>query len=165
MVRFMRRNYGDYFCVSVAGSPEGHPNSIEEVSLKEIKLSPGEAHRAHVRKDASLDQELVTVCRDVSFEREMAYLKEKVDAGADCIITQMFWDPQVYFDFVDVCRRKGILVPVVPGIMCPNAFGDLLCMTVLCKIRATESMMTAAERANTSNEAFRAWAIGLLKRA
>jgi methylenetetrahydrofolate reductase (NADPH) len=52
----------------------------------------------------------------VSLEEDMRYLKQKVDAGADYIVTQMFFNNKKYFDFVQKCREVGINVPIIPGI-------------------------------------------------
>ena len=52
----------------------------------------------------------------VSMEEDMRYLKQKVDAGADYIVTQMFFDNQKYFDFVAKCREMDIHVPIIPGL-------------------------------------------------
>lgn len=52
----------------------------------------------------------------VNPKTDLKYLKEKIDAGAHYIVTQMFFDNKKYFAFVDACRKAGINVPIIPGI-------------------------------------------------
>lgn len=51
-----------------------------------------------------------------NMEADINYLKAKVDAGAEYILTQMFFDNTKYFEFVDKCRANGINVPIIPGL-------------------------------------------------
>ena len=47
---------------------------------------------------------------------DVRHAKEKIDAGADYVVTQMFFDNRLYFDYVDRCREQGIEAPIMPGI-------------------------------------------------
>jgi methylenetetrahydrofolate reductase (NADPH) len=60
-----------------------------------------------------------------NIETDISNLKKKVDSGADYIITQMFFDNQVYYDFVDKCRAAGITVPIIPGLKPISTFRQL----------------------------------------
>ena len=60
-----------------------------------------------------------------NIETDIANLKRKVDAGADYIITQMFFDNKVYYDFVEKCREAGITVPIIPGLKPISTFRQI----------------------------------------
>ena len=66
-----------------------------------------------------------------NMESDIFYLKEKIRNGADYVVTQMFFDNQKYFSFVERCRAEGITVPIIPGVK-PVVFKNQL--TVLPKI-------------------------------
>jgi len=51
-----------------------------------------------------------------NMESDLYHLKKKIEAGAEYIVTQMFFDNKKYFDFVKSCRNKGITVPIIPGL-------------------------------------------------
>lgn len=60
-----------------------------------------------------------------SYNSDLKYFKNKVDAGADSAITQYFYNADAYFYFVDACTKAGITIPIVPGIMPITNFTNL----------------------------------------
>lgn len=81
LVKYIRAEYGDYFCIGVAGYPEGHTDMMHDIA------------------------------------QDMKHLKEKVDAGSDMIVTQLFYDTSIFVDFVHKCKSMGVTIPILPGIM------------------------------------------------
>ncbi len=63
---------------------------------------------------------------------DLAYLKTKVDAGASFLITQLFFDNHVYWDFVAAARERGIDVPIIPGVIPIASYAQILRVCSLC---------------------------------
>jgi len=144
LVKHMRKAYGDYFFISVAGYPEGHPNAITKVVEGQV-LSEGEKGRLVSRPDGDW------VCTDAAYAGELAYLKSKVDAGADMIITQMFFEAAVFLQFVKDCRAAGIHVPIQPGIMLVQSYPGFVRMIDLCKSRVPQALKDSLEAVKDSD--------------
>ena len=71
-------------------------------------------------------------------ESDIRFLKEKQDAGAGFLITQLFFDNEFYFDFVARAREAGVTVPIVPGIMPVTSVRNIKRITELCKSEIPE---------------------------
>lgn len=81
-------------------------------------------------------------------DTDLTYLKSKVDAGAEFLITQLFFDNRAYFDFVDAARAKGIEVPILAGIIPVTGFAHTKRICDLCDASIPselEAAMLAAE--------------------
>lgn len=116
LVKLIKEEFMDYFCVAIAGHPEGHPSSV-------------------------------------SLEEEMTHMKQKVDAGAEFIITQFFYDVDIFLDFVKRCREYGIMCPILPGIMPIQSFSSFIRMTEYCNITVPKHIMERLEPVKDDDEA------------
>ena len=132
LVKYIKENkHLGEFNITVAGYPEGHPSNMKEVPEGLSALSETEMTRYSTSINEETGEKTIICCRDEDYAKEMAYLKSKVDAGATAIITQMFFDPEVFGIFVKDCRNLGITVPIIPGIMCIGNLGGFKRMTRL----------------------------------
>ncbi|CAL4945067.1 unnamed protein product [Urochloa decumbens] len=132
LVQHIRAKYGDYFGITVAGYPEAHPDVIGEGG-------------------ATLE----------AYSNDLAYLKRKVDAGADLIVTQLFYDTDTFLKFVNDCRQIGITCPIVPGIMPINNYKGFLRMTGFCKTKIPAEITAALDPIKDNEEAVKAYGVHL----
>lgn len=128
LVRLIRQEHGDYFCVAVAGFPEGHPQG-----------------------------------RGTDADTELRHLRAKVDAGADFVLTQFFYDPQVFLDYVASCRATGIQCPVIPGMMPIQSFSSFQKMTSFCRTRVPPKVWRDLESIHDDDESVKKYGIQLCK--
>lgn len=76
-------------------------------------------------------------------DAELTFLKEKVDAGADFIVTQLFYDVDRFLQWLKKVQEKGVTVPVIPGIMPIQTYSSFLRLTKLCGTRVPGYIMEA----------------------
>ena len=130
LVRYIRRQYGDYFTIAVAGYPSTHPESE-------------------------------------SSEKDLEYLKAKVDAGADFIITQLFFRADIFVKYVKNCRKIGIDVPILAGVMPIQSYDSLEKIVKLSKLDIPENILSDLNLIRNNDEAVRnygiQWTVGLCK--
>jgi len=116
LVKYIRQQYGDYFCIAVAGYPEGHLENPNK-------------------------------------EDDLQNLKKKIDAGADFVITQLFYDVEEFLHFIDRARKIGITVPILPGIMPIQSYAGFKRMTGFCKTKVPQKLMDELEAVKDDEQA------------
>jgi methylenetetrahydrofolate reductase (NADPH) len=87
-----------------------------------------------------------------SLQTDLKRLKEKVDAGADYVVTQMFFDNQKYFDFVKAAKRAGINVPIIPGIKPFAIKRHLQLLPQVFKIDLPEVLINEVEKCKSNKD-------------
>lgn len=134
LVKYIKANYGDYFSIAVAGYPEGHPDRINKET---------------------------GACSEEDMEKEYAYLKAKVDAGGDYIITQLFYKNANFLSFVAKCRERGITVPILPGMLPILAYGGFQRMIGLCKTDVPADVTERMEALKEDDAGVKAYGVEL----
>ena len=88
-----------------------------------------------------------------NLQSDLFWLKEKVKAGADYIVTQMFFDNEKYFSFVDKCREEGIMVPIIPGLKPINLLNQLTVLPKIFHVDFPESLANELMKCKNDDDA------------
>lgn len=139
-------------------NPDGHANANELVE-QIVNLREGKYLEPDLKNNSPLD-----FCIGVAgypekhfeapnFDTDMMHLKQKVNAGADYIVTQMFFDNQVYYNFVEKCRAAGITVPIIPGIKPINLKNQLTVLPKIFSIDLPQELATELAKCKSNDDA------------
>jgi methylenetetrahydrofolate reductase (NADPH) len=93
---------------------------------------------------------------------DIQYLKRKVEAGADYVVTQMFFDNEQYFHFVDQCRAAGITVPIIPGLKPMSSKRQIDLLPRSFHIDIPQELVALMQQAKTAEAAYQTgidWAV------
>jgi len=119
LVKHIRKEYGDYFDIAVAGFPQHMDLPAEDLA------------------------------------NEIRWLKQKVDAGVNFIFTQMFYDVDLFINWVKAIREAGITIPIVPGIAPIQTWNGFQRATSLAKITIPQFFLDALEPVQNNDEKVR----------
>jgi methylenetetrahydrofolate reductase (NADPH) len=96
-----------------------------------------------------------------SFAADLAVMRRKVECGADFVITQLYFDNRIYFDYVERLRAQGVTVPVVPGILPIRSLASLRFTLQLCNARVPGQLINALMKAHEQGGASAVYEIGV----
>jgi methylenetetrahydrofolate reductase (NADPH) len=94
-----------------------------------------------------------------SYEAGLQHLKEKVDAGADFVISQLFFQAEDFLKWVDDCRAIGITCPIIPGILPIQGYASLRNMTKMCSVPVPDVIKNAVEPIKDDDAAIKEFGI------
>lgn len=97
-----------------------------------------------------------------NLETDIQHLKQKVEAGADYIVTQMFFDNKKFFQFVELCRKAGITVPIIPGLKPISSKKQIDLLPRAFHIDIPQELVSLMSKTKTAEEAYQAgidWAV------
>lgn len=90
-----------------------------------------------------------------NLDTDIEFLKKKVEAGADYIVTQMFFDNDSFFRFVDGCRKAGIDVPIIPGLKPMSTLRQTDLLPRSFHIDIPQELVTIMAKAKTNDDAYK----------
>lgn len=87
-----------------------------------------------------------------SLEKDIDFLKRKVDSGAEYIVSQYFYDNNFFFDYVEKCRAAGITVPIIPGIMPVYTLKMTQMLAKICGATITPALKSRLDAVDATNK-------------
>jgi methylenetetrahydrofolate reductase (NADPH) len=87
-----------------------------------------------------------------NMKSDIKYLKQKIDAGADYIVTQMFFDNQKYIEFINNCKEAGITIPIIPGLKPLTTKKQASVLPKTFKIDIPEELLNEIDKCTTDEE-------------
>ncbi len=100
----------------------------------------------------------------VSGVEDFKNFKRKVEAGADAVITQYFYNAEAYFYFVDACEKNGITIPIVPGIMPITQYAQLFRFSEMCGADIPRWLRKRLEGFGDDREAIQAFGLEVVSK-
>lgn len=95
----------------------------------------------------------------ISFEHDLEYLKEKVEAGADIILTQLTFSSKSFIAFVKSCRKNGIEIPIIPGLYIPRSLNELNLILKITNIKIPYEFYAELEKLSCNEQEFQNYSL------